>query len=115
MESPNPLTELTHVKQTEPGIFRRAFVDGDNDLTVWYSLDKRLVGFQLSIYDIAMTYTDGKLRVQKVDYCEKDNLAPVLRERIQVDVDKVVEYLKANDDNLDRELMEYMLGALEGR
>jgi hypothetical protein len=112
MENEGPLVEMTNIKQTEKGIFRRFFIDGDNDLTVWYDDDKRLVGFQLSIFDIAITYDRGKKRINRIDSCEKDNFAPLITEEADIDIAEVVEYLRRNDQNIEKELAEYIFKAL---
>jgi len=116
VENDHPLIELKNITQTEAGIFRRIFIDDDNDLTVWYDLERRLIGFQLSIYDIAITYDKNKLKIQKIDFCEKDNLAPILKETTVIDFAKVIDYLERNNQNIDQPLMDYIFKALaEGR
>ncbi len=112
-EYADQLNELKNVNQRESGLFKRVFRDGENDLVLWYTEGGPLVGFQLTIGDIAVTYVEGRLTINAIDFCEKDNLAPVLRDSVKVPQERILRYIEENGALLEPEVKAYLVAVIQ--
>lgn len=116
MAQDRTLTEMKNASQPEKGIFRRMWNEGGNDLIVWYDrTDGKEIGYQLCLGDTAYTYNDGRLTVNRIDSCEKDNLAPILAESLNADTTPAIDYIKDHGSLLEIGLRDYIISGLQSR
>jgi len=115
MQNDNQLREVDYVTQREAGVRRRMFVDGYNDLVVWYDLENSIIGFELTLNDIAVTYAEGRLSIHNVDRVEKDNFAPILKGAPDIDFTIVTGYIDSSTDLVDPDVVAYMRAVLTDR
>lgn len=113
MKKAGQLKELEYVTQREEGVRRRMFVDGYNDLVVWFDLEDHLIGFELTLNDIAVTYAGGRLAVHNVDRVEKDNFAPILKGSPDIDFRVVDAYIENHCALVDKDIVAYIKSVLE--
>jgi len=118
------LNEIHHVRQVPGERRRRWFFDKEMDLTVWFSDDASIVGFQL-VYGRPMDphaltwWRDTGFYHHRVDDGERpDTLArkgtPVLLPDGHFDVDAVVSVFESLSRDMDAEITTFVIDTLAG-
>ncbi|MBN2534953.1 MAG: hypothetical protein JXB88_18875 [Spirochaetales bacterium] len=112
MKMENKLKELKDIPQTEKGVFRRFFIDRNNDLTVWYNPEHSIIGFQLTCANNVVTYAQEKISIRTIDRCEKDNFAPILSAPPTIGINTFIDYINRQSEVLDPEIDAYIKAVL---